>query len=95
MLEDFFRAQNKAKYLQHKTDKLLDNRIRMAVTNCIVDFMVDAFGKGDPMKISKQQRQLTAQAAVKLFVGLKSDIGNESVNIVFLRFYLYFSQLMC
>lgn len=71
----------------YKTDSLLTDDVRRAIINCIVDFMVDAFGKGDASKISKRQKQLTAHAAINLFVGLKSnEIANQTVNTIFYFF---------
>lgn len=73
MLESFFRRQNKADLLLSRATKVLDDKLRLKIINCVADFMVEAFGKGNPLKITKQQKEYTAQAAIRLFVGLKSN----------------------
>lgn len=46
----------------------------------MVDFMIEAFGKGDPSKVEKPHKLMTARAAVVLFIGLKSsDPENDLV----------------
>lgn len=72
MLTSYFRRQNKAGLLLNKMVKVLDDKVRMQIVNCIVDFMVEAFGKGDPSKVTKQQKMQTARATIMLFEGLKS-----------------------
>lgn len=80
MLESYFRQQNKADLLLSRGTKVLEDRLRMKIVNCIVDFMVEAFGKGVPV-VNRQQKQNTATAAAALFIGLKSqDPSNELVR---------------
>lgn len=73
MLESFFRRQNKAGLLLLKDQLILDDRSRQQIVNCLVDFMIEAFGKGDVTNITDQQKESTATAAVALFVGFKSN----------------------
>lgn len=73
MLESFFRRQNKAGLLTIKDQLILDDRQRQQIVNCIVDFMIEAFGKGDVSNITDHHKQSTATVAVALFVGLKSN----------------------
>lgn len=80
MLEEFFRRQNKAKLLLLKSEKVYEDRDRQQIVNCVVDFMIEAFGKGNPNQITLAQKTMTARTAVILFVGLKSDEpGKETV----------------
>lgn len=81
MLESFFRRQNKAELLSNRNVKILDDKVRLDIVNCLVDFAVEAFGKGNPYNIDKEHKKSTARAAVCLFEGLKSnDPMNETVN---------------
>lgn len=81
MLEDYFRRQNASKLLINKNDEQLNDSIRKQVVNVICNFMIEAFGDGDPNKISKRQKAITCEAATKLFIGLKSkDDDNGLVN---------------
>ncbi|XP_031617244.1 uncharacterized protein LOC116337077 [Contarinia nasturtii] len=80
ILEDYFRRQNMSKYLKHKNDELLNDSVRKYVINCICDFMVESFGNGDPNKISKQQKSITCEAAIKLFIGLKSKDSANALS---------------
>lgn len=79
MLEEYFRRQNMNKLLLRKNDDILAENDRKNIINSIVDFMVEAFGKGDPTKIEKRHKKCTAQAAVKLFIGLKAKIGDDEL----------------
>lgn len=83
-MEDYFRRQNMSKFLKNKDDESLDDSIRRPVVNCICDFMVESFGNGDPNKISKQQKSITCDAAIKLFKGLKSK--DSDVLVISLKF---------
>lgn len=81
ILEDYFRRQNAGKLLINKNDVQLNDSIRKQVVNVICNFMVEAFGDGDPNKISKRQKEITCETATKLFIGLKSkDDDNALVN---------------
>lgn len=81
MLESYFYRQNQADLLLSRDTVVLEDRLRMKIVNCLVDFMVEAFGIGDPSKITKQQKHNTASAAVSLFIGLKShENSNELVR---------------
>lgn len=83
MLISYFRQQNKAGLLLHKNVKVLGDKVRMQIINCIVDFMVEAFGKGNPSQVTNQQKSQTARVAIILFEGLKSSqSGNELVAII-------------
>lgn len=76
------------KFLKNKDDEPLDDSIRKQVVNCICDFMVESFGNRDPNKISKQQKSMTCEAAVKLFRGLKSrDSDNALVTSLKFEFF--------
>lgn len=68
-----------SKFLNNKGDEPLDDSIRKHVVNCICDFMVESFGNGDPNKISKQQKSATCEAAIKLFIGLKSKDSDNAL----------------
>lgn len=81
LIEEFFRRQNLTRLLKYKNHELLDDAVRKDVVNCIMDFMVEACGNGDPRKIGKNHKQMTAQATIGLFVGLRSkETGNELVK---------------
>lgn len=80
MLESFFRQQNKADLLNYRDVPVLIDRIRTKVVNCLVDFMIDAFGNGDLKKITNHHKKLTARATISLFIGLKSN--NELDELV-------------
>lgn len=81
MLETFFRRQQNAELLLKGKTKTLDDELRKKIVNCLVDFMVEAFGKGDVTKVTKQHKLLTARTAICLFEGLKSnDSNNELVT---------------
>lgn len=81
MLESFFRRQNRAELLLNRNAKPLDNKVRQNIVICLADFMVEAFGKGNPSNITKGHKSMTARAAVCLFEGLKSnDPTQELVN---------------
>lgn len=73
MLESYFHRQNKAGLLLLKEKLLLDDRSRHQIVNCIVDFMIEAFGKGDISNVKDQHKRSTALATVSLFIGLKSS----------------------
>lgn len=72
MLESYFHRQNQAGLLLLKDKLILDDRSRQQIVNCIVDFMIEALGKGDASNITDQHENSTAKIAVALFVGLKS-----------------------
>lgn len=73
MLESFLRRQNKAELLLLKESVALDDRSRHQIVNCLVDFMIEAFAKGDVSNITEQHKHSTATTAVSLFIGLKSS----------------------
>lgn len=73
MLESFFQRQNRAELLVNQNVKVLDDKARHDIVKCLADFMVEAFGKGDPSKITKEHKLITARAAVCLFEGLESN----------------------
>lgn len=81
MVESFFRRQNQADLLNKKG--VLDDKSRIQVINCLVDFMIEAFGKGNPSNVTKRSKQLTARAAISVFPGLKSD---DPVNELVIKF---------
>lgn len=59
---------------------MLDDKLRIQIVNCIVDFMIEAFGKGDPLKVERQHKLMTARTTIVLFIGLKSsDPQNDLV----------------
>lgn len=80
MLASFFRRQNKADLLKHSTVAPLEDKFRIQIVNCMVDFMIEAFGKGDPSKVERQHKLITARTAVDMFIGLKSNQENVLVN---------------
>lgn len=80
MLESFFRQHNKADLLTYRDTPVLSDKIRTKVVNCLVDFMIDAFGNGDLKKITNHHKKLTARATISLFIGLKSN--NELDELV-------------
>lgn len=80
MMENYFRRQNKANLLSQGKAKVLEDKVRQEIVHCIVEFMIEAFGCAETLIFSKQQKTLTARAAVCLFEGLKSnDRKNELV----------------
>lgn len=83
MLESFFRRQNKAELLSLKDQLILDDRSRHQIVNCIVDFMIEAFGRGDVSNITDHHKQLTATGAVALFAGLKSNDPKKPLVMTF------------
>lgn len=81
MLESYFRRKNKAAILNKQNDAILADKDRLEAVHVIVDFMIEAFGEGDPNKITQQQKILTARATINLFVSLKgSETGKELVR---------------
>lgn len=81
MLENFFRRQNKADLLSKGNVKVLTDKLRQQIVNCIVDFMIEAFGSKETLTFTKQQKTLTARAAICLFEGLKSNDPNNELVI--------------
>lgn len=96
MLEEFFRRQNKTKLFLLRSEKVFEDRDRVQIVNCLVDFMIEAFGKGNPHQITQAQKTMTARTAVILFVGLKSDEpGKELVTFSLkLTSFLVLNQLI-
>lgn len=88
ILEDYFRRQNMSKFLKNRDDEPLDDSIRKHVVNGICDFMVESFGNGDPNNISKQQKSITCDAAIKLFIGLKSK-DSDNALVTSLKFVFF------
>lgn len=83
MLENYFRRIQKAEILNKKNDTVLADKDRQEVVHVIVDFMTEAFGEGNPNKVTKPQMVLTSRAAINLFVSLKCDEpGKELVNFI-------------
>lgn len=78
-----------SKFLKNKDDEPLDDSIRRHVVNCICDFMVESFGNGDPNKISKLQKSITCDSAIKLFKGLKSKDSDALVTSLKFVFFLF------
>lgn len=83
MLDSFFRRQNKAGLLMIKDQPILDDRSRHQIVNCIVDFMIEAFGKGDVSNITDHHKQATATVVVDLFAGLKSNDPAKPLVAIF------------
>lgn len=73
MLESFFHRQNKADLILLKDQVILEDRSRCQIVNCIVDFMIEAFGKGDISNIKDEHKLSTAVTAIALFNGFKSN----------------------
>lgn len=72
MIENYFRRQSKAGLLLLKDKPFLDDRSRQQIVNCVVDFMIEACGKGEILNITDEHKKSTAQVVAALFIGLKS-----------------------
>lgn len=83
MLESYFRRQHKASLLLLKDEMSLDDRSRQQIVNCLVDFMIEALGKGQASNITDQHKISTANIAVALFVGLKSNDSTKPLVMTF------------
>lgn len=78
-LESFFWRRNAGQLLSFRDEEDLDDGIRRKIVNEIVDFMIQSFG----MSLIKNQREMTARAAIILFRGLKykpGGVGQETVS---------------
>lgn len=86
MIEDYMKLINQQDFLdQCKGEKMKDSGSRHKIVQIAVDFMIDHFGEN----ISMFQRQIVAQALIKLFPFLGFKDG-ENIGIVsWLELYIF------